>query len=512
MAANTQAEWAGSCRSLLAAMLLAFCGGAFAAEFDQAAKSSGPEGEFLASQVDALRNEHKLVGLAARVLVDGQVVAEAVAGERKAGSGVANELGDQWHLGSITKSITATMIGRLVESGKMKWTDTVGERFSDAAIHEDWKPVTLRQLLTHTAGATPNFSAGVMLLRQNLGDDCTQERRAAAMEVLATKPDYPPGTKHVYSNAGYTIAGAMAEVATGTSWEELCRREVYEPLGLASAGFGAPSSPDKTLDQPRGHRVGRGKKIAAGDKVDITPIVGPAGTAHMTLADLSTYTADHLAGELGAGKLLSGKTYQALHTPERDNYACGWVKNDPSYAIPHVVHWHNGSNTMWYALTVFIPAKKMVVSVSSNDGDVPQAEAAAWKIVAAMARRHKTEGDAAARRELSSDAVPKTAPFTAVRWRDAQPEVRLGEEWLELVSLDGIAADKIVAFCKATYDDKWQKRFAEDLVEVLVRMGHEPADRVRLEVRKPGTSEIRTIDDVEMTAENRKAVRAAAED
>jgi CubicO group peptidase (beta-lactamase class C family) len=107
------------------------------------------------------------------VTVDGQVVASAADGERKRGSGVPIELGDRWHLGSITKSITATMIARLIESGRMKWTDTIGERFPDASIHEDWKPVTLKQLLTHTSGAPANFSFSVRLSRPALGPECT---------------------------------------------------------------------------------------------------------------------------------------------------------------------------------------------------------------------------------------------------------------------------------------------------------------------------------------------------
>ena len=100
------------------------------------------------------RKEKNLVGLAAMVMVDGQVEAAAAHGERKIGSGVPLEIGDRWHLGGITKSITATMIARLVESGQMQWTDTVGEIFPEASVHEDWKPVTLRQLLTDTAVRT----------------------------------------------------------------------------------------------------------------------------------------------------------------------------------------------------------------------------------------------------------------------------------------------------------------------------------------------------------------------
>ena len=108
-----------------------------------------------------LRKENDLVGLAAMVMVDGKVVASAADGERKIGSGVWLEIGDRWHLGGITKSITATMIARLVESGQMKWSDSIGECFPEASIHQDWKAVTLKQLLTDTAGAPANFSREV---------------------------------------------------------------------------------------------------------------------------------------------------------------------------------------------------------------------------------------------------------------------------------------------------------------------------------------------------------------
>ena len=55
--------------------------------------------------------------------------------------------------------------------------------------------------------------------------------------------------------------------------------------------------------------------------------------------------------------------------------------------IPYTMYWHNGSNTLWYALVVFIPEKNMVVAVTSNDGDIEKAEAAAWEIVKASTQR-----------------------------------------------------------------------------------------------------------------------------
>jgi CubicO group peptidase (beta-lactamase class C family) len=282
----------------------------------------------------------------------------------------------------------------------MQWSDSIGDRFSDASIHEDWKPVTLRQLLTHTSGAPANFSFWVRLLRPTLGPECTQKRRQAVMVVTAQKPALPPAEKYVYSNVGYTIAGAMAETATGVSWEDLVKREVFEPLELTDVGFGPPKSPSQTLDQPRGYRGILGWKTSASDEEDNTPIMGPAGSIHMTLGDLSTYATEHLRGELGTGKLLGTETYKRLHAPEFDNYACGWVKRDPTYEVPCTTYWHNGSNTMWYALVVFIPDKNMTVAVTSNDGDIARAESAAWAVVNASANKFNVKGVSARRESL----------------------------------------------------------------------------------------------------------------
>jgi CubicO group peptidase (beta-lactamase class C family) len=335
----------------------------------------------LAKLIIRLRKERDLVGLGAMVMVDGKIVAAATDGERKLGSGVWLEIGDRWHLGGITKSITATMIARLVESGRMKWSDSVGECFPEASIHEDWKAVTLRQLLTDTAGAPVNFSSALRFNRPAPGPDCTLARREAVREVIATKPANPPGERFTYSNVGFTIAAAMAEKATGATWEDLVRREVFEPQSLDGAGFGPPTSTDDALVQPRGHVVLLGGKFPVSDSVDNSPIIGPAGRVHMTLGDLCTFAMDHLRGDLGKGKLLSAETYKLLHTPELNQHACGWLKKEPGEEIPYTVYWHNGSNTMWYALVVFIPEKNMVVAVTSNDGDVENAGVAAWEIV-----------------------------------------------------------------------------------------------------------------------------------
>jgi CubicO group peptidase (beta-lactamase class C family) len=340
-----------------------------------------------ANLVADLREEKKLVGLAATVTVDGKVVAWGVNGERKWASGVPLERGDQWHISGITASITATMIARLVESGQLQWSTTIGECFPDAPIHEDWKSVTFQELLTRTSGARAMFPDDVYAQKPPLGPESTRARREVVLKLLGDKPDHPPGTKYTYSHADYVVAAAMVEKKTGVGWEDLVKREVFEPLALKSAGFGPPKSPDDTLPEPRGHQPYLGAKIPVSDTADNTTILAPSGAVHMTLADLATFANDHLRGDVGEGKLLSPETYKRLHTPRLSSYAYGWLKKEPSKEIPYTVYWHNGTNTMWYALVAFIPDKNMVVAVAANDGDWPSAEEAAWKIVKASVNR-----------------------------------------------------------------------------------------------------------------------------
>jgi CubicO group peptidase (beta-lactamase class C family) len=458
-----------------------------------------------------LRRENELVGLAALVTVDDRVVASAVDGERKTLTGVPLELSDQWHLGGITASITATMIARLIESGELQWTTTVAECFPEAALHEDWKAVTFEELLTHTAGAPPIFSDAVNAKRPPLGTDCTRERRAAVLEVIANQPEQAPGEEFAYSNVGYTIAASMAEAKTGAAWEKLVQREVFEPLSLSSAGFGPPKSPDRSLPQPRGHRLYLGVKVAADDDDDNSPIMGPAGSVHMTLADLATYANEHLRGQLGQGQLLSAESYQRLHTPRLHGYAYGWGIREAGRVTPFKTYWHNGSNTLWYALVVFIPERNMVVAVASNDGDFPTAEAAAWRIVEAAANEFQGEGDAASPETAANKSYLKRSPYAAIRWHESEPEVRLNGEWFKLMSIDDVPAADIIAFSQTTYGRLWQKRFEEDLVELLSRMGHPPEDTVTLVVQSLSSSEAQTLIDVPMTRANRQAIWAAAQ-
>lgn len=338
------------------------------------AVAASPEGlnnldQALERLVTDQRENLGLVGLGVMIMSDGDVIASSVAGERKHRSGVPLTPQDKWHIGSITKSFTATLIARLVEQGTLSWDTKVGDVFvKSEGVNEAWNEVTVEQLLTHTSGAKSTFRPSLAMLFRKYED--TAERLVARekliLEFMKSPLAAPPGSTFEYSNAGYVIAGVMAEKVTGLSWEDLIRQEVFKPLGIASGGFGAPKDHTAKLEQPRGHKSRLG--VVVSTYSDPTLVIGPAGSIHMELGDLLVYANDHLQGNTGGGKLLEGPTYQKLHTPVLDNYAFGWATSPPTDWSNGVIIWHNGSNGAWDALLAIMPGSNTIIAVTSNDG------------------------------------------------------------------------------------------------------------------------------------------------
>ncbi|MCA9257784.1 MAG: beta-lactamase family protein [Planctomycetales bacterium] len=333
------------------------------------------------------RRQRRLVSLAATLRIDGQTIESAADGERKWGRGPKVSTNDRWHLGGVSKAVTATMIARLIEHDVMAWDDEVASYFADDQIHPDWRRVTLRQLLTDVGGTSRRFPSEIMRSKPAPGAARIEARRGAAIGILSDAPDYAPGTGHVYSNAGYVLVAAMAEQAAGLAWEDLVEREVFGPLELLSAGFGPPPTDFGVPQQPLGHQLHGRLKLSVDDNVDNTPVLAPASGVHMSMSDLCRFVEEHLRGENGGGTLLSQETYRYLHQPEFGNYACGWVVRPANETFPHRVLWHNGSNTMWYAFAAMIPDRNAVLAVHTNDGDIDGGESAAWEIFRILARR-----------------------------------------------------------------------------------------------------------------------------
>ncbi len=333
--------------------------------------------------LEPIRAKHKLPALAAVVVTADGVVAAGAVGTRRAGKPEPVTREDLWHLGSCTKSMTSTLVARLVEQGKLKWTTTLGEVFPKAKAMDDaWRAVTLEQLLSNRGGAPAALDRdGLWGKLWGCKGTPTEARRMLLEGVVAHAPEYEPGTKFLYSNANFAIAGHVAETVTGLSWEELMKKEVFAPLGITAFGFGAPGKAGGKADQPRGHSA-KGEPVEPGPGADNPVAIGPAGIVHMSLPDWGKYVMAHVRGNHGDevkdtdGKLfLKPDSWKKLHTPPADTYAMGWgtgvrpawAKGEGEGDTGHVLT-HNGSNTMWFCVTWLAPEKGFAVLVATNAG------------------------------------------------------------------------------------------------------------------------------------------------
>jgi len=343
----------------------------------------------LEARVARLQDDTGLTGAVAAVMTDGRLLGAAASGERRRGSGIPVTVDDRWHIGSITKSITATLLAVLEDDGLLSADDNVSALLPEVDVSDGWRACTLHHLLTHTAGVPANFSMKVQSVWPETTEELVAARRRFVADALAHDPESPCGERFAYSNVGYTIAGHIAETVAGKPYESLLRERVFEPLGLVSAGFGPPQG-DAPNQEPIGHRVLlRWFRLRADPfetRADNSPVTAPAGAAHMTIGDLARYGAAHLEGESAPSPtLLPHAAWERLHTPVLDDYARGWVRVERDWAGGPVL-WHNGSNTLWYALLMLLPARNMVVAFATNDGAIQAAETAFVELAPGLGR------------------------------------------------------------------------------------------------------------------------------
>ncbi len=334
----------------------------------------------LAEVLEPTRKKHNLPALAAAVILNGRLAAVDAVGVRKAGTNVKVTRGDQFHLGSCTKAMTATLIGLLVEQGKLRWDTTLAAALPKLAgkMHQDFKKVTVRQLLQHRAGLNPNLPKGLTWRAMLSGaKTARQQREQLARAHLSRPPIHKPGGKYLYSNAGYGIVGAVVEAVTDQPYEKLMRKMLFEPLGMTSAGFGAMGARGK-IDQPLQHQIkkdGTHRAYEPGPHSDNPDAIGPGGKVHCSLSDWAKFIVQHLPGPPKDERLLKDATLRTLHTcPEKSSYAMGWAAAQRSWGGGTVLT-HAGCNTMNYAVAWLAPKKNFAVLVATNQGNGGAAKA-----------------------------------------------------------------------------------------------------------------------------------------
>jgi CubicO group peptidase (beta-lactamase class C family) len=304
--------------------------------------------------------------------------------------------------GSISKLFTWTAVMQLVQSGKLD-LDADVNRYLDFTIpSRDGKPVTLRELMTHTAGFEEAFkdlggfdAASLMPLRD-------YELRRLPTRI------FPPGEVPAYSNYGAALAGYIVQRVSGEPFETYVERHIFAPLGMTHATFRQPLPASLAADMSRGYLLGSGP--AKGFEF-VDP--GPAGALSVTGDDIARFMAAHLDdGAYGGVPILSPATARLMHArafrtaPDIDGMTLGFFEADRN---GHRVIGHGGDTVYFHSDLNLLPDDHVGIFLSLNSAGAGAA-------------------DTAIRTELFRGFMDRYFPAPIPdqpRWRDAARDGRL---------------------------------------------------------------------------------------
>jgi CubicO group peptidase (beta-lactamase class C family) len=269
-----------------------------------------PVGEY----VNAEMQRQHVPGLALLVARDGNII-------RAQGFGVSN-LEHQvpvkpetvFQSGSMGKQFTATAIMMLVEEGRIRLDDPITKYLKDAPA--SWDSVSVRQLLSHTAGFTDYLDSF------NFRADYTEDQ---LFKIIAGIPlAFPPGTKWSYSNLGYAALGILIHRVTGQFYGDFLQQRIFHPLGMQTTRI--INEADIIPNRAAGYRLVKGE-LKNQEWVSPTVNTTADGSLYFSILDLAKWDA-----ALYTEKLLKRSSLDEMWTPTKlnngspnpDHYGFGW--------------------------------------------------------------------------------------------------------------------------------------------------------------------------------------------
>lgn len=216
--------------------------------------------------------------------------------------------------GSVGKQFTATAVMMLVEDGEIRLDDPITTYLQDAP--PSWRRVTIRELLSHTAGFTDypeNF---------DFRKDYTEEE---LLEIIGRIPlAFEPGTKWSYSNLGYATLGILIHRVTGQFYGDFLEQRIFHPLGMSTARI--ISEADIIPNRASGYRLVQSE---IKNQEWVAPLINTTadGSLYFSVLDLAKWDA-----ALYAEKLLKRSSLEQMWTPTKllngvpngGNYGFGW--------------------------------------------------------------------------------------------------------------------------------------------------------------------------------------------
>jgi CubicO group peptidase (beta-lactamase class C family) len=208
--------------------------------------------------------------------------------------------------GSISKTFTWTAVMQLVQAGKLDLDRDVNA-YLDFKIPEKFgKPITLRNLMTHTPGWEDTIAGAFVASPKDL-----VPYREYLVKHLPARI-FPPGEVVAYSNYGAMLAGYIVQRLSGETYDDYIARHIFQPLGMTRSTFDQPLPPalEKTMSQ--GYLKASDDKPVPFEDIEIAP----AGSLSSTSVDMAHFMIAQLeGGSYDGASIMSPETTQLMHTP-----------------------------------------------------------------------------------------------------------------------------------------------------------------------------------------------------
>jgi CubicO group peptidase (beta-lactamase class C family) len=218
--------------------------------------------------------------------------------------------GTHFRPGSISKLFTWTAVMQLVEEGKINLDADVNQ-YLDFKINEKFgKPITMRNILTHTSGFEETID------RLFIAD--AKDLVSLGDYVKAHQPEriFPPGTTPAYSNYATSLAGYIVERVSGQPFNDYVDQHIFAPLGMVRSTFRQPL-PDALKPM-----MSNGYSVASKPPKRYEVVQAwPAGSTALTAVDISRFMLAHLQdGQYQGAQILKPETARLMHTRAYENH------------------------------------------------------------------------------------------------------------------------------------------------------------------------------------------------
>ncbi len=348
--------------------------------------SASQKDRALTTALQTLFTDSGVPALAVGLWKNGAPAYELTQGVQRLGTATLATKTDRWHLGSCSKAMTAAMILRLAERGILRLDQTIATSLPSTMrphLHPELHDATLQQLLSHSSGVIEaDLLTGLKSdTEKRFLAVSNRENRLllqAASYALEQRPTFLPGKAFQYSNYGYITAAAIATHATGKTWTQLMREEVFEPLQMHTAGFSVPQH-SAMATQPRGHRL-QYKWFVHASLVPVEPYevnadlpsyYGPAGLMHASLQDWAKFCQMLLDGARGNSAYLNTTSFRTMLTPKILNNSTEYGLGVQVITQPksrQITLMHTGSNGRSRAKFLIDVATQRITLMAANSG------------------------------------------------------------------------------------------------------------------------------------------------